>query len=556
MRKKTSKNTWFIFLPVFFLLFLSLFTEKGFTATKKSSKKLKNQLKVHTLKSLKKTKAQKSQILSKKKGKTFSKALTTSSSPEEAHYILYEVKKGDTPREIAKKYGIDVKELLLVNPIDPRALKPGMMIKVPVKSEIKEDEHRKEIALKKEPIEKSKEELSGEGEVLHEVKKGETAFRIAKKYGIKVEELLAYNHLDPKALKPGMKLRIPKPQTSLVEAKPLKEKGEEKKEEVYYTVKKGDTLFSIARRYGMSVEELKILNHLKGNSLKIGQKLLVKVESTQGFIERGISERKEVGNLSEETSTQGYKFHTVKEGETLYRLSLMYGVPLEELRRVNNLQSDILFVGQKLKIPQVAKLEETPFVLEKPKGLEKEREESLSEKFEKSLLKKRDYLTPAMLTKEEEKALMQKFIEISSNYADNRYRLGGSGGGYLDCSAFVKLVYEELGIKLPRSSVEQFQVGIPVEREELLPGDLVFFKTRGNRISHVGIYLGDNRFIHISSSRKRISIDSLDDPYYKKRYAGAKRVLNGEVLEYFQDYLRSNREKGKNQERTLQDTLF
>lgn len=555
MWKKTFKNIWFIFWFVFFLIFLFLFTEKGFTTTKKSSKKVKNQPKAHTIKSSKKTKAQESQALSKKKGKTSSKVLATS-SPEEAHYILYEVKKGDTPREIAKKYGIDVKELLLVNSINPRALKPGMMIKVPVKSNIKESEHKKEIALEKGLLEKSKEELSGVGEIFHEVKKGETPFRIAKKYGIKVEELLAYNQLDPKALKPGMKLRIPKPQTSLVEVKPLKEEGKEKKEEVYYIVKKGDTLFSIARKYGMSVEELKTLNHLRGNSLKIGQKLLVKVESTQGFIERNFSERKEIGNLSEEISTQGYKFHTVKEGETLYRISLMYGVSLEELKRVNNLHSDILFVGQKLKIPQVAKLEETPFVLEKPKGLEREKEESLSEKFEKSLLKKKNYLTPVMLTKEEEKALMQKFIEISSNYADRRYRLGGNGEGYLDCSAFVKLVYEELGIKLPRSSVEQFQVGIPVEREELLPGDLVFFKTRGNRISHVGIYLGDNRFIHISSSRKRISIDSLEDPYYKKRYAGAKRVLNGEVLEYFQDYLRSNREKGKTQEKASQDTLF
>jgi len=449
-----------------------------------------------------------------------------------------------------------VKELLSVNPINPRALKLGMMIKVPVKGKIKEKEPKGEIASNKEILEKNKGDLSGEGEVFHEVKKGETPFRIAKKYGIKVEELLAYNHLDPKALKPGMKLRIPKPQTLSLEAGLLREERSEKKQEIYYTVKKGGTLFSIARKYGMSVEELKTLNHLKRNSLKIGQKLLVKVESTQGFIEENFSEEKEVENFSEEISTQGYKFHAVKEGETLYRISLMYGVPLEELKRINNLQSDILFVGQKLKIPQVAKLEETPFVLEKPKGLEKEKEESLSEKFEKSLLKKRDYLTPAMLTKEEEKALMQKFIEISSNFADNRYRLGGNGRGYLDCSAFVKLVYEELGIKLPRSSVEQFQVGIPVEKEELLPGDLVFFKTRGNRISHVGIYLGDNRFIHISSSRKRISIDSLDDPYYKKRYAGAKRVLNGEVLEYFQDYLRSNREKGKNQEKASQDTLF
>ncbi|MFN4197345.1 MAG: LysM peptidoglycan-binding domain-containing protein, partial [Caldimicrobium sp.] len=325
--------------------------------------------------------------------------------------------------------------------------------------------------------------------------------------------------------------------------KTLKEKVTPSKEEpteepilLTYRVKKGDTLKKIAAKFGVSVSELKRLNHLKNNKLLPNQKIII-------------------GKIIHPTPApiplrEDFTYHTVKKGETLYRISLAYNVPLEELKRINHLEGNLISVGQKLKIPLSSSIPDKPFVLESPKKTLEVREENLKEKFERTIIAKNKILTPSMLSKEEELALRQKFIELSKNLADSRYKFGGSGNGYLDCSAFVKLVYEELGIKLPRSSPQQFQVGIPVEREDLIPGDLVFFKTIGKRISHVGIYLGDNRFIHISSSTKRISIDSLDDPYFKSRYAGAKRILNGEVLEYFQDYLKKNSNNSKSQENT------
>ncbi|MFN3505605.1 MAG: LysM peptidoglycan-binding domain-containing protein [Caldimicrobium sp.] len=300
-----------------------------------------------------------------------------------------------------------------------------------------------------------------------------------------------------------------------------------------YTVKKGDTLQKISHRFGVPIEELKKLNQLKSNKLKPGQKIIVKTIYP---------------SPATPSPKEDFVYHTVKEGETLYRISLNYNVPLEEIKRINQLEGNLISVGQKLKIPSTSHISEKPFVLESPKKTFEAKEENLKEKFEKNILAKNKILTPSMLSKDEEMAIRQKLVELSKNLADSRYKLGGSGNGYLDCSAFVKLVYEELGIKLPRSSPEQFQVGMPVEREALIPGDLVFFRTNGNRISHVGIYLGDSRFIHISSSKKRISIDSLEDPYFKRRYAGAKRVLNGEVLEYFQEYLKKNSNNAKTQE--------
>ena len=96
-------------------------------------------------------------------------------------------------------------------------------------------------------------------------------------------------------------------------------------------------------------------------------------------------------------------------------------------------------------------------------------------------------------------------------------------GGF-DCSGFVQYVYaHSLGIDLPDNSAGQFRDGALVPRGELRTGDLVFFHIRGKRVSHVGIYLENGRFIHSPSSGKRVRIDDLHDGYWAQRYAGAKR---------------------------------
>jgi cell wall-associated NlpC family hydrolase len=111
-----------------------------------------------------------------------------------------------------------------------------------------------------------------------------------------------------------------------------------------------------------------------------------------------------------------------------------------------------------------------------------------------------------------------------------RYRYGGSSvkSGF-DCSGFIGYLFkEELGMQLPRSSRDMINIDAPlVEREELEPGDLLFFSTNGGRrVSHAGIYMGDNQFIHSSSSRSGgVRIDSLDDRYWSRTFLEAKRAL-------------------------------
>jgi cell wall-associated NlpC family hydrolase len=114
------------------------------------------------------------------------------------------------------------------------------------------------------------------------------------------------------------------------------------------------------------------------------------------------------------------------------------------------------------------------------------------------------------------------------------YRLGGtSPESGLDCSGFVGHVFREAaGITLPRDSRAISEAAEPLAREELQPGDLVFFNTLNRPFSHVGIYLGDDRFVHASSSRTgSVVVSRLNDRYWRERFDGARRVAAGGGVE-------------------------
>lgn len=112
------------------------------------------------------------------------------------------------------------------------------------------------------------------------------------------------------------------------------------------------------------------------------------------------------------------------------------------------------------------------------------------------------------------------------NYLGIRYRYGGdSPDSGFDCSGLVAYsASTSLGLKLPRSAAEIAQHGELIEREALVPGDLVFFNTMGRRYSHVGIYLGEDRFVHSPSAGGKVRIERLSMAYWDKRYNGARRL--------------------------------
>ena len=127
-------------------------------------------------------------------------------------------------------------------------------------------------------------------------------------------------------------------------------------------------------------------------------------------------------------------------------------------------------------------------------------------------------------------------LSEANTYIGTPYRFGGMTRSGIDCSAFVLSVYGSVtGINLPRISSAQAQEGERVEREQLEKGDLLFFQTRGSRISHVGIVQeitpeGEIKFIHASTS-KGVTISSLNEKYWGLRFRFAKRILTNEKIQ-------------------------
>ncbi|EXI79885.1 MAG: putative endopeptidase Spr precursor [Candidatus Accumulibacter appositus] len=107
------------------------------------------------------------------------------------------------------------------------------------------------------------------------------------------------------------------------------------------------------------------------------------------------------------------------------------------------------------------------------------------------------------------------------------YRMGGTNPDVgLDCSGLVQVVFKEaIGMLLPRTAKEQSQVGAVIDRQELKAGDLVFFNTMRRAFSHVGIYLGDNRFLHAPRAGAEVRIEDMRQSYWINRYNGARRLL-------------------------------
>jgi len=138
----------------------------------------------------------------------------------------------------------------------------------------------------------------------------------------------------------------------------------------------------------------------------------------------------------------------------------------------------------------------------------------------------KNYINPDVPLGFREEILLQVI-----KFLDTPYKYGGNTEEGIDCSGFTRQIFlNAFNLELPRSAREQFKVGEPIEKEELSFGDLVFFNTqRRSNPGHVGIYIGDNQFIHASRTLG-VTISSLEETYYKKRYVGARRVENDSEL--------------------------
>ena len=255
--------------------------------------------------------------------------------------------------------------------------------------------------------------------------------------------------------------------------------------------------------------------------------------------------------------------HVVRKGDTLGKIARAHHVSAAKIQAANGLEGTHLSVGTKLVIPggkahpkrrkarspktkRVIVQESTPseapppgtqLSLVDPQGSTLPSEAwKLPTEAELTELaraaKSADAADPAFAavsvapeSRKADESIKDRLLRVAQRMLAVPYRYGGTTLWGLDCSGFVQKTFAFLNLDLPRSAREQFREGAKVAKADLSPGDLVFFRTYAKYPSHVGIYLGDNRFVHASSRERKVTIDSLDTPYYVKRYIGAKRLL-------------------------------
>lgn len=288
-----------------------------------------------------------------------------------------------------------------------------------------------------------------------------------------------------------------------------------------HKVKKNETLYSLSKKYHVAVEELKAANNLVHNNVKKGDVLVIPPRSA----------------ASEEGAGSKATTYKVRKGDTLSRIAKKTGVSVSELKRLNGLSKKKVKPGQILALKEAESADEPKQRVAKKVYLrhsdlfnEKDYEQSLTD------LTEPDPGQPVDLTKNLElKTDNVKMLKTKAyGFLGTRYRFGGSSKNGLDCSAFVQKVFREMEVSLPRSAREQFEVGNKVSPGDLQKGDLVFFHTYASYASHVGIYLGDNRMIHASSRDRRVVVSSIDTPYYRSRFLGARRIgkINPEIFKF------------------------
>jgi cell wall-associated NlpC family hydrolase len=252
-----------------------------------------------------------------------------------------------------------------------------------------------------------------------------------------------------------------------------------------HVVRKGDTLGKIARAHHVSVAKIREANGLDGTHLAVGTKLVLPGGKAH-------SKRRTAG------SGKG------KKGTVRASTPAEVPTPGAQLSRVDP-QESTLHTGT-WKPPTEAELAE---LARAPKAA--------------------DTWHPVMSASPDaskaDESIKHRLLRVAQGMLAVPYRFGGTTLWGLDCSGFVQKTFAFLNLDLPRSAREQFREGAKVAKADLSPGDLVFFRTYAKYPSHVGIYLGDNRFVHASSREKKVTVDSLDTPYYVKRYIGAKRLL-------------------------------
>ena len=314
------------------------------------------------------------------------------------------------------------------------------------------------------------------------VKKGDTLTKIAKKYHITVQQLKKLNQLKSDQVKINQKLIT---STSAIKAGQATVTIENEKTSTY-TVVAGDTLTKIANKYNLTLDELKKLNPKVSNQIYAGETLIISKTTNKTIIDLP----KEATKVTGSTNT-----YIVTNGDSLSKIAKKFNTTVAELKAVNNLKSDTIKIGQKLKI-------ENPI-----SGIIT----TTSAAYEST----NSGTDPQINT----------VIAEAKKVMGTPYSWAGTSPSGFDCSGLVYYAFKQAGYDVSRQSASTYySLGQNVSTPK--PGDLVFFATGSNKsvINHMGIYLGSNEFIHASSSNG-VEINSVTNSYYQSKLIGFKKLV-------------------------------
>jgi peptidoglycan endopeptidase LytE len=279
-----------------------------------------------------------------------------------------------------------------------------------------------------------------------------------------------------------------------------------------HIVKKGESLSAIARKYGVSISAIQGANDLEDTRLQIGQSLIIPKSSPEGS-NPSLPRKGSQPNASQEGDIP--ETHVVKSGDTLSAIAKRYRLTVQELQELNELKGTRLQIGQVLQL----KLEDEVF---------QETEIQIGEgSYEAALALNEGSAIPISQGVDViEGGDLNPLVTVAESFLGVKYRRGGTSiKTGLDCSAYVQKVFRMVGMDLPRTAREQFGVGMEVARNALRLGDLVFFKrSQAKRPAHVGIYIGNDQFIHSSTTKRKIRVDSLNTRYFSTRFIGGRRI--------------------------------
>ena len=333
-------------------------------------------------------------------------------------------------------------------------------------------------------------------------------------------------------------------------------------EQQTYKVAKGDSLYKIAKQFNTTPDALKELNGLKNNNLSVGWILVVSADrpAVRPSVKTAVN-NENPGKTQVKQSPQPReeaRIYKVRPGDTIYGIAKYFNLDAKDIIAMNNIRNiGSLKVGQVLTMPgakkpasaavrtakivnaapaqtteavdselaQAAKTVETePAPAKTQSDPSAPAEETAAAARTVNWTNLNPVLNPAL--NKDEITARDRVVEAGFNLLGVRYRYGGTSEKTgLDCSALVKNVFEKIGFALPRTSREQYEQGEKVAKEDLQKGDLVFFSSGGKAPTHVGVYIGNNQFLHAASRARKVIISDFSKTWYDIRYLGARRIM-------------------------------